>query len=51
MESVIDSRLVYDGSVVEYRTRLLILGFSQAKGVDLDDTLASRSSQREEVDL
>jgi hypothetical protein len=41
VESRIDSKLAIDGSVVEYRDR--VVGFSQVEGVDLDVTLASSS--------
>ena len=48
-ESWIDSKLAVDGSVIEYRDR--DVGFSQAKGVELDDILALRFSKKEGVDL
>jgi len=48
VESIIDSRLAVDGSVVEYRDR--VVGFSQGKAIDLDVTLASGLNQKEIVD-
>jgi hypothetical protein len=38
VESVIDSKLAVDGSIEEYKDR--VVGFSQERGVDLDETLA-----------
>jgi hypothetical protein len=43
------SIFVIDGSIGEYKDR--VVEFSQTKGVDHDDTLASRLSQDEGVDL
>ena len=44
LEPMIDSNLVADGSVVEYRGKGV--EFSQGEGVDIDNTLASRKSGR-----
>jgi hypothetical protein len=40
---------VTDGSVVEYKDK--VVGFSQAKGVDLDVTLVSGFSKKERGDV
>jgi hypothetical protein len=52
MESMIDSKLAVDGSIEEYKDR--VVGFSQKEGVDLDEILALVTrgfSWKEGVDL
>jgi hypothetical protein len=49
VESMIDSNLVADGSVVEYRAKGV--EFSQGEGVDIDNTLSSGFSQKAGGDL
>ena len=49
VESMIDSNLIVDRSVVEYRGKGV--EFSQGEGVDINNTLASGFSQKAGGDL